>query len=82
MDLTTATPAEIDAAWEPLARDEANYTDREQRFRNLADEATREDARAEYRAYADEFQSKADAATNALAPLRAEWSRRGGWTRV
>jgi hypothetical protein len=84
MDITTATPAQIDEAWFPIMAQRQRAEDAASDYR---DHAAKEDARAltyradQYRAQAAKYDEQAEALRAQEAPYAAEWDRRGGWTR-
>lgn len=83
-DLSTQTPAEIDAALADLWSTEQTYrgyADAERRY--LADAERRGETRraAEMQNILDGYDAKIEAARNAARPYEAEYAARGGWLR-
>lgn len=82
MNLTTTSPAEIDAKLSKLGYDRAVN---EMRAEQMAAAATRQAGmynEATYIARSQEHAAKAAALAEEMAPLEAEFIRRGGWTRA
>lgn len=78
MDLTTQTPAEIDAQIAPL---ESAWFNAYIQVVNAEDKLARRNDDY-YRRQIVEGETKMGEANAALEPLRAEYTRRGGWTRA
>lgn len=86
-DLTTLTPAEVDALWitetEPLRRLYAQRNDLMTTSRRYEKAGGSYAATAQrYYERALELDAKIAEARLAEEPFKAEWSRRGGWTRA
>lgn len=79
MDLTTATPAQIDTAWAPISTRGAVA---EAAAFNYRQSAKKSRSPQHYLEQAEKQDAIADAAVAEAAPFRAEWRRRGGWTRI
>lgn len=97
MDLTTKTPAEVDTLLAPLEGALFEARSKRWQYLTAARHAAaqartswnRPAAQARYESNADEYNRKADeqqpaieAAEAACEPYRAEYARRGGWTRI
>jgi hypothetical protein len=83
MDLTTMTPAEIDALWFPLMQREAVADARADQYTEALRKATLLPyQREQYERWLTEAQAESKAARAEQAPFDAEWDRRGGWVRA
>lgn len=94
MDLTTATPVEIDEAWAPLAAKTFEYfwksVDTRTEIHKLQRSVEAGGWQAKFEAEKIErleaslpkLAELREAAELAEAPYKAEWTRRGGWTRA
>lgn len=81
-DLTTKTPAEIDAEYFPLASEHNRNLETSLKYQQYAnDPKTRDYDRKRYRGYVEEYRNKADEIKAQMAPHEAEFQRRGGWNR-
>jgi hypothetical protein len=82
MDLTTMTPAEIDALWFPLQEAEDLAEARVTQYERAAEQARMDYQREQYATTANHYREVAAQARIEQAPFAAEWARRGGWTRA
>lgn len=84
-NITTATPAEIDTLWAELSEKLSIASMHAQRQRKIAEDYADKgfDGHSdEHGAKALEYVEQMDKARAAIAPLVAEWKRRGGWARA
>lgn len=81
MNITTATPAQIDAILFPLEAKIAHALDAVTRYEEVAERESFAYRADMYRGQAAKAAAEADTLTDQAAPLRAEYTRRGGWTR-
>lgn len=85
MDITTATPAQIDEALAEILGRRSGHAARVEQYDALAVKAEAKGNAAlatDYRDEADRYEAKAADCDAQAAPFDAEYERRGGWTRA